>query len=613
MPSLNALEPPEVVATLQSHLRGTDLFKRIDEMEYVGKLSDEDLREFADTLLNNIKKSDIDNHLQRAMTTSAGLISSVTTSRKSREYTRTWVLFQAIIFSCGSQITQKDWANLERLGKTLYRTYSQEELTKLCRQQLTNLQAAFNEKRRVVKAARKQLIYNSVVRKVAKTGRKYRTAYVYAHAEQKKVHSQLIQSNLKALTGGKQAEINTNFLRSGINFEEHYAPQINTLVEDFTGALTVANDTIEKRHNFKRNLAKNAFGAIKNYAPPPFNLIGVAGQAGLELGSKIKSAAEAIYEEFGESVSENVGEQTWSQIDKQKQRLAKEAVERSKSVLTRAENWINGDAGQSDFNVENFDIKKQFQTARNGAYLTLIAELLAIPQDASLYTSSAYSLKSILHRDVTNNTTHGNLSSTAEYLERTLSGAFDKAKSEKLEDMQARLDAIKLAVWNPCTNPQSLKRYYLLFIMGMYLETEHTKPSGADESRVLLKVEKSLKHLMQEYNLVHSAKRVDSEVTYDDAGISLPYSHRVFASNNSKDYVRFDILARIYAASKFTPVALMCGRVSVRDIEHFLKTETGIIESQLTTRSGSSSLIELTRDYPEARIADLNNPPGDAV
>ena len=32
MPSLNALEPPEVVATLQSHLRGTDLFKRIDEM-----------------------------------------------------------------------------------------------------------------------------------------------------------------------------------------------------------------------------------------------------------------------------------------------------------------------------------------------------------------------------------------------------------------------------------------------------------------------------------------------------------------------------------------------------------------------------------------------------
>ena len=606
MPQKLTSLPTDKRGTVREHLSGTNLFQRIDEMEYVDKLNEQDIVEFADQLLA-IPKADITSHLKRAMTTSAGLISSFTTSRKSREYTRTWVLFQAILLSYKPQITSATWKDLDKAGKNLFRVESQSTLSGYCEELLTKIQKGFQEQRTAAENARKAVIYakkQKAVRSIAKTRRRYRAAYVYAYEENKKIHSRLFVTNLKALLASKQTEINTNFTLSGIHFQDHAAPALTTLVNEFDTALKAATKTIDDRHNFKRNLAKNAFSAIKNYAPPPFNLIGVAGQAGILLGSKIKNAANAMYEDFGEFVTERANEETWAQADTEIKKLADVAVAKSQSYLTRAENWINGDAGttKSDFDVDNFDIQKQFIKSKNSSYVTLINQLLSISVNGSLLRAGgAFSLESIMHHDVLNNNARGDLHSTAFYLQRTLDGGFNESKADKVKEMGARLEKIKLKVWNPTTDIDAIKRYYLLFMMGMYLDAEHTKKEGADASGVFVHVEKSFKKLLKKHFLVHSVK-TSPDVKFDNGKISMPYSDRARwgVSNNQKDYVRFECLARIYATSDYSPISLLCGNTSTDEIETFLKYECRKMDRFLDTVSTDySDLAKFSKEYPQ--------------
>lgn len=573
-------------------------------MEYVGKLSEEDLNEFADALLA-INKNDIDQRLNNAMTTSAGAISSVTTTTKSREYTRTWVLFQAILLSYGGkEIPDQDWKNLEALGKNFYRVKSQSELQELCQDRLNKVTTMFSQKRTNAENARKQLIYEkakSTLKAFAGIHQSYKNAYATVLPNQKENHTKLVQASLRGLKGAKTAEINQNFTISGIFFAEHAAPALNEIVKEFDKALLSAKQSIDERHNFKRNLAKNAFGAIKDYAPAPFNLIGVAGQAGIALGSHIVSGANQIYEAFGEVARERAGPEAWEMADREVKILANEALESSKNYLHRAENWMNGDAGTSpsDFNVDNFDLKTQFETARSNSYVALVKQLAMVSLQASLTASPAYSLKSVARWEFTQ-PRNFHLMTEHDFkanLDRTLTGAFDRSKATEVEKMEATLDKIQLKVWNPQgVDIEAIKRYYLLFMMGMYLDAEHKKPNGADESGIYIKVERDFKHLLHKYRLVHSVKE-DPGLKFPEKKISLPYSNRKIASNNQKDYVRFECLARIYATSDFDPMGLLCGEFEPQDIENFLKTECNKIDQQLNEVSTDySNLAEFSRN-----------------
>ena len=620
MPKLSQLDPQAQMAT--QHVVGKPLYDRIDQMEFIQqRLSLESLRELVQ-VLQNMDEADIA-HLKKAMTTSAGLISSFTTSRKSREYTRTIVLFHAVTMRLAGPMDDSEWRRVDQFGKTLYRNSTGQELQQICMSHLLALNAAFEEKKRNAENLRRQATLNSGRAKLRRDGfaklrstaRDFKQLHALAQAKQMQLSTGRFRRNIDTLKGAKRSEVVANFLHSGIQFEKKYAPAINTLVAEFEEAFGISEDKKAERRNFKKNLAKNVFSAVKNYAPPPFNLIGVAGQLGVTLVSKAQEGASALYETFGNVIESELGEQPWAQVDDQRKDLCTEAVKKANDAMTRAENWINGDAGKSEFDLTNFDIAGQFKEARDGAFVELLNQLLALKMDLTLRPSAEYGLVTMYRSAQPYANAVYNRSIIKDDLARQMKTAFQDASDQQLTQMEASLSEIKLAPWEPAgINETLIKRYYLLFVMGMYLDAEHKKPNGADDSYVFVKVEDSFKHLLHNYGLVHSRNtRKRNQVKWErNLGISLPYSNRQtpFVSNNEEDYVRFECLARIYANSAYTPMELLCGKTTVGQVEGFLRREVVKIDAELGQVSNHSGRVQVSRTYPpEAIKASRATPP----
>ena len=128
------------------------------------------------------------------MTTSAGLISSFTTSRKSREYTRTIVLFQAVTMRLAGPMDDSAWRTVDQLGKTLYRKSTEQELQQICMSHLLALNGGFEEKKRNAEKLRRQAAVNSGRAKLRRDGfaklkitvRDFKQSHAEAKAKQSK-------------------------------------------------------------------------------------------------------------------------------------------------------------------------------------------------------------------------------------------------------------------------------------------------------------------------------------------------------------------------------------------------------------------------------------------
>lgn len=361
----------------------------------------------------------------------------------------------------------------------------------------------------------------------------------------------------KGMVGNSRSEINTRFLQQCISMQNIIVPLITEIEEEFQECVAKCNKKIEDREAFRKNLAKNLFSAVKKYAPPPINLIGLAAGTLLEGAKKLNS----IYDDFSESVGTDPVLQEWGVATQAKDtadNLKNTAYTEAKEKLSLAKNWAVGDVGVSAFNAANLKLEDQFRAASETSFKTLTTNLEKINSEINIekmienfnkdgraltglsedkgamrarfspHLERKYALaieqpnspaKTLRNKALWD----GTVSSTPlfgtgrDLIEQKLNPGhrseeeldFRTKTRERLskyfhENLKAHRQDLATTIivpnWTVNTSDESLaslKRFLTLYLLGMYLHGEITKEGGASESKMIFELEQPLRHLLQ--------------------------------------------------------------------------------------------------------------------
>ncbi len=563
------------------------------------------------TEIVSIGQDYIANFVEPGMDTNAGVFFRGT--KETRGYARTIVLLKA----CLLQLTKTDnreWNDLKAQGQK-YKKLSSKDLEKLCDTLINEITNFFLKEERLEReiAQREQegkdkarkdrwAKVSQATKKIGEEYRLYKKVGEAALDKTKQNQAKFLLNAQRAEFARKQAQINTMFMQQGISIKNEVTPITTTATKAFDDAVESANHDIEERREFRKNLARNFFGAVKNYAPPPFNLVGSFAQAAIDAANTAASVATNAYETFGSTIksSGHIGETVWNQGKGQFVEVKKQAWEIAKGELTKLENLVHGDVGLSDFNAaDDLNLQMQFERAREKAFTELTEALGFIVVKDQL--KSSHSLQDLFRARMRG--PHGNVWHDAGLntnkddlnleMSQKLPALFEDSRANAIGNLQSQIDQIDIPVWQPKCVKDDLNRYLTLYMMGQYLHVELTKDGGASESGVNFKLEAALRDLMRKVAFTHSSSR-KGKVTIQGGKISLPYSRKVGGSwrENHADFARLTCLLRLYAFSEFTPFNMVMQGGDFAKAETFLQTENNKLDISATTNSAAAREIE---------------------
>jgi hypothetical protein len=129
-----------------------------------------------------------------------------------------------------------------------------------------------------------------------------------------------------------------------------------------------------------------------------------------------------------------------------------------------------------------------------------------------------------------------------------------------LQSVQNELAQVTIPAFPAAFVGEDFKRYLKLYMLGMYLEGEHTKEHGADASHAVLMLRKDLQDYMRKSGWTHYKSEIQGikGIGIKGAPVSFSYDNSTTMSKGHKsDFLLLDLMARKYALSKHTPFAVV--------------------------------------------------------